>query len=67
MIEGKETIEDVVYRVHEEGFDYAMIDYSHWTGVEDPAFQQKLAAYKAARESLMAYVRSNDPKDRSIQ
>lgn len=60
------TMNDVAYRVNWEGFDYAMISYSDWKEVEDPAFQEKLKAYKAAREELAAYIEANDPKKRRI-
>lgn len=60
------SMDDVAYRVWEEGFDYAMVDYSDWKEVEDPDFQAKLAQYKVAREDLAAYIEANDTKGRKV-
>lgn len=56
-IENKQLIEDIeniLYKIANEGFDYAV---SNW-GVDNPEYDELRVNYQVAAESLRAWLRS---------
>jgi len=42
--------------IRDEGFHYAMNDYSFWEEIDDAKFQKLLAEYKEALNNLQNYI-----------
>lgn len=52
--------DDVRYRIDEEGFEYAMCDYSDWKEIHDEKFHELLSSYRNARDEILEYLNTED-------
>lgn len=54
-----ETLNEVKYKIEDEGFDYALRKYSTWEEVEDENFQKLLENYLNIAVELEGYIDDN--------
>jgi len=54
----KEEIQNLIYKIEEEGFEYAIRHYSSWKGIDDEEFHELRNSYIRAAEELQDYIRS---------
>ncbi len=59
----KVTLNDVAFRIDQEGFDYCFRHWSSWPDIKDEEFQKLREAYCAAADALEAYVEANSTYD----
>lgn len=52
----KKDIENLNEAIMQDGFDYAMTDYSDWSEIKDAEFKRFLKKFSVAREELMDYL-----------
>lgn len=52
----KSEIKTLIGKIQTEGFDYCFIDYSDWEEIKSNEFQEKLKAFKSARENFVAFL-----------
>ena len=62
---GDEEGHDLRSRIDEEGFDYAIVDYSSWREIRDVRFHALRKRYIATRHALDAYVEAHSNPRRS--
>ncbi len=52
----KEWMENVQYRMEEEGFDYCFDGYSNWNEIKDEEFHKLRKQYLESKKQLREYV-----------
>lgn len=46
----------LAFKIGDEGFDYALINYSDWDEIEDKKFHTLRDKYQKAHNDLLAYI-----------
>ena len=53
----KTDLEDVIYRIGSDGFDYCFRDYSDFEEVKDKKFHELRVAYEKSAQKLEGYLK----------
>ena len=54
-----EYLDNVQYRMNEEGFDYCFDGYSNWSEIKDQKFHDLRQAYLKSKSKLEEYINNN--------
>lgn len=52
----QEESQYILYRIHDEGFDYTFDGYSGWKDIKDEKFHNLRQLYLSAKENLKLYL-----------
>lgn len=58
----KNHLQEVRYRMEDEGLDYCFMHYSTWDEIQDPQFHQLRQEYIKAFENLKTYVEAHSAR-----